>query len=162
MNGGRRIAIEIDDDATHNKNLVSQQKYWDDLLKQNSMIHLGWDVYRWTVRQMQRQEDTVKDELKVFLGNDPHFREIDDYLPTQLGKAIDGEKLELREYQVEALRSLAEMRERKETIALLYQATGTGKTVTAVMDAKALGGRTLFVAHRMELVDQALSTFRSQ
>ncbi|MBQ4511759.1 MAG: DEAD/DEAH box helicase, partial [Anaerolineaceae bacterium] len=161
MNGGRRIAIEIDDDATHDKNLVSQQKYWDDLLKQNSMIHLGWDVYRWTVRQMQRQEDTVKDELKVFLGNDPHFREIDDYLPTQQGKALDGGKLELREYQLEALRSLAEMRERKETIALLYQATGTGKTVTAVMDAKALGGRTLFVAHRMELVDQALATFRN-
>ena len=161
VNGGRRIAIEIDDDATHDKNFVSQQKYWDDLLKQNSMIYLGWDVYRWTVRQMQRQEDTVKDELKIFLGSDPHFREIDDYLPTQQGKALDGGKLELREYQLEALRSLSEMRERKETIALLYQATGTGKTVTAVMDAKALGGRTLFVAHRMELVDQALSAFRN-
>ena len=47
------------------------------------------------------------------------------------------------------------MRENKETIALLYQATGTGKTVTAVMDAKSVGGRTLFVAHTMELVNQA-------
>ncbi len=159
-NGQKRIAIEIDDDATHNRDLVSQQKYWDDLLKQNSMIHKGWDVYRWTVRQMQRQEDTVKDELRVFLGNDPHFREIDDYLPTQQGKAFDGEKLELREYQQSALQSLSEMRERKETIALLYQATGTGKTVTAVLDAKAVGGRTLFVAHTMELVNQALETFR--
>ena len=159
-NGRNRIAIEIDDDATHDKNLVSQQKYWDDLLKQNSMISQGWDVYRWTVRQMQKHEDTVKDELRVFLGNDPHFREIDDYLPTQQGKALDGEKLELREYQQDALRALSEMREKKETIALLYQATGTGKTVTAVLDAKAVGGRTLFVAHTMELVNQALDTFR--
>ena len=158
--GMRRIAIEIDDDATHDKALVSQQKYWDDLLKQNSMIHMGWDVYRWTVRQMQRQENTVKDELRVFIGTDPRFREIDDYLPAQLGRSISGEKLELREYQQDALDALKAMRERKETIALLYQATGTGKTVTAVLDAKAVGGRTLFVAHTMELVNQALETFR--
>ena len=26
------------------------------------MIHLGWDVYRWTVRQMQKQPDTAFEE----------------------------------------------------------------------------------------------------
>lgn len=160
-NGAKRIAIEIDDEASHNPRLVSKDKYCDDLLKQNSMIHLGWDVYRWTVRQMQKQPDTVKDELKVFIGNDPRFKEIDDYLPTQRGQAFSGEKLELREYQQEALDSLSEMRAKKETIALLYHATGTGKTVTAVMDAKCCGGRVLFVAHTMELVNQAFATFES-
>ena len=160
-NGAKRIAIEIDDEASHNPRLVSQDKYCDDLLKQNSMINLGWDVYRWTVRQMKRQPDTVKDELKVFIGNDPRFKEIEDYLPNQKGQAFSAEKLELREYQQEALGSLAEMRAKKETIALLYHATGTGKTVTAVMDAKSCGGRVLFVAHTMELVNQALSTFES-
>lgn len=160
-NGTKRIAIEIDDEASHNPRLVSKDKYCDDLLKQNSMIHLGWDVYRWTVRQMQKQPDTVKDELKVFIGSDPRFKEIDDYLPTQRGKAFSGEKLELREYQQEALDSLSEMRAKKETIALLYHATGTGKTVTAVMDAKRCGGRVLFVAHTMELVNQAFATFET-
>ena len=160
-NGAKRIAIEIDDEASHNPRLVSKDKYCDDLLKQNSMIHLGWDVYRWTVRQMQKQPDTVKDELKVFIGNDPRFKEIDDYLPTQRGQAFSGEKLELREYQQEALDSLSEMRAKKKTIALLYHATGTGKTVTAVMDAKRCGGRVLFVAHTMELVNQAFSRFES-
>ncbi len=160
-NGAKRIAIEIDDEASHNPRLVSKDKYCDDLLKQNSMIHLGWDVYRWTVRQMQKQPDTVKDELKVFMGSDPRFKEIDDYLPTQRGQAFNGEKLELREYQQEALDSLSKMRAKKETIALLYHATGTGKTVTAVIDAKCCGGRVLFVAHTMELVNQAFSTFES-
>lgn len=159
--GAKRIAIEIDDEASHNPWLVSGDKYTDDLLKQNSMVHLGWDIYRWTVRQMQKQPDTVKDELRLFLGNQSKFREIDDYLPSQRGQAISGEKLELREYQQEALNNLQAMRERKETIALLYQATGTGKTVTAVMDAKRVGGRTLFVAHTMELVNQAYNTFKS-
>ena len=158
-NGATRVAIEIDDEASHNPRLVSQDKFYDDLLKQNSMIHLGWDVYRWAVRQMQKQPETVKDELRVFLGNDPRFKEIEDYLPTQQGRALKADQLELREYQQEALDSLAAMRQNRETIALLYHATGTGKTVTAVMDAKRCGGRVLFVAHTMELVNQAHNTF---
>lgn len=60
--GTRRIAIEIDDEASHNKQLVSSGKFYDDLLKQNSMVYLGWDVYRWAVRQMQKQPDTVKEQ----------------------------------------------------------------------------------------------------
>lgn len=56
-NGANRIAIEIDDEASHNPRLVLQDKFCDDLLKQNSMVHLGWDVYRWAVWQMQKQPD---------------------------------------------------------------------------------------------------------
>ena len=160
-NGANRIAIEIDDQASHDPRHISIDKFCDDLLKQNSIVHLGWDIYRFAVRQMQKQPETVKDELRVFLGNDPRFKEIEDYLPTQQGKALDGEKLELREYQQEALDSLEAMRANKETIALLYHATGTGKTVTAVMDAKRCGGRVLFVAHTMELVNQAYNTFKN-
>ena len=160
-NGANRIAIEIDDQASHDPRHISIDKFCDDLLKQNSIVHLGWDIYRFAVRQMQKQPETVKDELRVFLGNDPRFKEIEDYLPTQQGKALDGEKLELREYQQEALDSLEAMRANKETIALLYHATGTGKTVAAVMDAKRCGGRVLFVAHTMELVNQAYNTFKN-
>ena len=160
-NGAKRVAIEIDDQASHDPRHISVDKFCDDILKQNSMVHLGWDIYRFAVRQMQKQPETVKDELRVFLGNDPRFKEIEDYLPTQQGKVLDGEKLELREYQQEALDSLEAMRANKETIALLYHATGTGKTVTAVMDAKRCGGRVLFVAHTMELVNQAYNTFKN-
>lgn len=158
-NGGRKVAIEIDDETSHNKSLVSSNKFYDDLLKQNSMIYLGWDVYRWAVRQMQIQPEAVKDELRVFLGSQPRFREIEDYLPTQRGKTLDGAHLELKQHQQEALDALQAMRDRHETIALLYHATGTGKTVTAVMDAKRCGGRTLFLAHTQELVNQAADTF---
>ena len=81
-NGGKKIAIEIDDEASHNPSLVSRNKFYDDLLKQNSMVYLGWDVYRWAVRQLQQQPELVKDELRIFLGQHPRFREIEDYLPT--------------------------------------------------------------------------------
>ena len=158
--GNRKIAIEIDDEASHNKLHISQNKFYDDLLKQNSMVYLGWDVYRWAVKQMQTQPDTVKDELRVFVGSDSVFREVEDYLPLQRGKALQGLDLELKEHQKQALNSLEEMRKNHETIALLYHATGTGKTVTAVSDAKRCGGRTLFLAHTVELVEQAAKTFK--
>lgn len=158
-NGARRVAIEIDDETSHNRSLVASNKFYDDLLKQNSMVHLGWDVYRWAVRQMQLQPEAVKDELRIFLGTEPRFREIEDYLPQQRGRSLDGASLELKEHQKEALHSLAEMRKQNESIALLYHATGTGKTVTAVMDAKSCGGRVLFLAHTQELVNQAAATF---
>lgn len=159
-NGGRKIAFEIDDEASHNKNIISDNKFYDDLLKQNSMVNLGWDVFRWAVRQMRNQPDTVKDELRVFVGSSVVFREIEDYLPTQRGKIIDGSNLKLKEHQQQALDSLAQMRNNHETIALLYHATGTGKTVTAVSDAKRFGKRTLFLAHTHELVEQAEHNFR--
>ena len=157
--GARKIAIEIDDEASHNKNIISRNKFYDDLLKQNSMVHLGWDVFRWAVKQMQVQPDTVKDELRVFIGSNTSFREVDDYLPTQRGKAIDAFDFRLKEHQTEALKALEEMRSKHETIALLYHATGTGKTVTAISDAKRVGKRTLFIAHTHELVEQAAQTF---
>lgn len=36
-NGGRRVAIEIDDEASHNRQLVSSGKFCDDLLKQTGL-----------------------------------------------------------------------------------------------------------------------------
>ena len=136
------IAIEVDGMQWHNPRLVSDDKYHDDLLKQNSLVFDGWRLYRWTDRQIDRTPERIKDELITFLGTSPFFSYIDDNLPPQ-----QGEVFSLHEHQEEALSNLAKMREEHKTIALLYHATGTGKTVTAVSDAKRIGKRTLFLAH---------------
>ena len=150
-----RVAIEVDGNTWHQPGIVSQEKYHDDLLKQNSMVHEGWRVYRWTSVQIDQNPERVKDELVTFLGQSPVFRPIDDTSLPQQGQA-----LELMEHQEEALANLARMREEHKSIGLLFHATGTGKTVTAVSDAKAFGKRTLFLVHRHELVDQVVKTFR--
>ena len=51
------------------------------------------------------------------------------------------------------------MRDDGKTIALLYHATGVGKTITAATDAKAVGGRTLFLVNALKLASQAKDTF---
>lgn len=150
-----RVAIEVDGNTWHQPGIVSEAKYHDDLLKQNSIVFDGWKIYRWTSSQLEKNPELVRDELITFLGQNPLFQYMEDSLPPQQGSAIS-----LMDHQEEALSSLEKMREGNKSIALLYHATGTGKTVTAVSDAKRVGKRTLFLAHRQELVDQAIHAFQ--
>ncbi|WP_349185881.1 DEAD/DEAH box helicase [Faecalibacterium intestinale] len=149
-----KIAIEIDGETYHNPSKVSENKYADDLLKQNSLIYDNWKVYRWIYSQLEKQPEKVKDELITFLGTSPIFKAFEADLPVQMGQTI-----ELRDYQQEATENLQKMREDGKTIALLYHATGVGKTITAATDAKAVGGRTLFLVNALKLASQAKETF---
>ena len=103
---------------------------------------------------MEKQPEKVKDELITFLGTSPMFKAFEADLPVQMGQMI-----ELRDYQQEAIDNLKKMREDGKTIALLYHATGVGKTITAATDAKAVGGRTLFLVNALKLASQAKDTF---
>ena len=149
-----KIAIEIDGETYHNPSKVSENKYADDLLKQNSLIYDNWKVYRWIYSQLEKQPEKVKDELITFLGSSPMFKAFEAALPVQMGQTI-----ELRDYQQEAIDNLKKMHEDGKTIALLYHATGVGKTITAATDAKAVGGRTLFLVNALKLASQAKDTF---
>ena len=149
-----KIAIEIDGETYHNPSKVSENKYADDLLKQNSLIYDNWKVYQWIYSQLEKQPEKVKDELITFLGSSPMFKAFEADLPVQMGQTI-----ELRDYQQEAIDNLKRMREDGKTIALLYHATGVGKTITAATDAKAVGGRTLFLVNALKLASQAKDTF---
>ena len=149
-----KIAIEIDGETYHNPSKVSENKYADDLLKQNSLIYDNWKVYRWIYSQLEKQPEKVKDELITFLGTSPMFKAFEADLPVQMGQTI-----ELRDYQQEATENLQKMREDGKTIALLYHATGVGKTITAATDAKAVGGRILFLVNALKLASQAKETF---
>lgn len=149
-----KIAIEIDGETYHNPSKVSENKYADDLLKQNSLVYDNWKVYRWIYSQLEKQPEKVKDELITFLGTSPMFKAFEADLPVQMGQTI-----ELRDYQQEATENLQKMREDGKTIALLYNATGVGKTITAATDAKAVGGRTLFLVNALKLASQAKETF---
>ncbi|MBE6852285.1 MAG: DEAD/DEAH box helicase [Ruminococcus sp.] len=151
-----RIAFEIDGETWHNPGKISQDKYTDDLLKQNSLVHEGWKVFRWTDIQLQKTPERVKDELITFLGYSPALTYIDTDLPGQKGAVF-----ELREHQEEALANLLKMKEEGKTIALVQGATGSGKSAIGVIDAKRSGGRTLFLAHTKELVEQGAKNFEN-
>lgn len=64
--------------------------------------------------------------------------------------------------QVEALKNLKGLREKKQKKALLISATGTGKTYLSAFDAKAFDAKKLlFVVHRLTIAKDALNTFQN-
>jgi superfamily II DNA or RNA helicase len=150
-----KIAFEIDGLTWHHPAAVTVADYEDQLLRQNSLIHLGWRVFRCTDRQITQEPEQVEEQLTLFLERIPGLLALDDFLPKQHGAL-----LELRPHQEEALRALDNLRKEGKTIALLWHATGVGKTVTAVTDARRLAGRTLYVVHKRDLVTQTFDKFR--
>lgn len=150
------IAFEIDGLTWHHPEAITIEKFEDDLLRQNSLIHHGWKVFRWTDRELFSEPEKVKEQLALFLESIADIVSFDDFLPKQHGEAF-----ELRPHQEEALDALATMRAEGKTIGLLTHAQGAGKTVVAVTDAKSVGGRTLFLAHRRELVVQAYDELKA-
>ena len=154
------VAFEIDGPDHYNTQLhqgvgAFLAKYEDDLLRQNSLTSDRWRVFRWTDRQLTENPEFVKEQLTLFLAGVPGLLEFDDYLPKQ-----HADVLELRAHQQDAREWLDRIRAEGKTIALLQHATGTGKTVVAIADARAINGRTLYLAHRKDLVNQTRRRFR--
>jgi len=62
--------------------------------------------------------------------------------------------------QIDALRSIRELRDAGERRAVVISATGTGKTVLAALDVRAVDpAKVLFVVHREQILDRAIEEF---
>lgn len=63
--------------------------------------------------------------------------------------------------QVDALEAISEVREAGEQRAVVISATGTGKTILAALDVRAVNPkRMLFVVHREQILDRAMEEFQ--
>jgi HKD family nuclease len=63
--------------------------------------------------------------------------------------------------QIEALAEIAALRESGETRGVVISATGTGKTILSALDVRAYAPkRMLFVVHREQILDRAISEFK--
>ena len=66
-----RVAFEIDGLTWHVPDAGRITDYEDSLLRQNSLIHQGWRVFRWTDRQIANEPEQVKEQLALFLERIP-------------------------------------------------------------------------------------------
>lgn len=138
----------------------------------------------WTVKFTQRGQPGLFERAKAHfetLWDDNEFQTYDPANPshrTALRDALQRESgddivarptffdLQPKAYQQEMLDQLQIEREHERTRNLVVAATGTGKTVVAAFDYRRTcereGGRPrlLFVAHREEILKQALRTYR--
>jgi superfamily II DNA or RNA helicase len=148
-----KYAFEVDGEYFH----LMPATYRDGLVRQNSLVHQGWKVYRWTDVQLRGERDRIVEQLRLFLERELATGALDSnsVLPLQDGGSIEF----LREHQNEALAALEELRSTGKTIALLTHATGTGKTHVAVSDARRCNYRTLYLAHTEKLPKQTAVRF---
>jgi len=151
-----KYAFEIDGEVWHAPDgaMVSPAHYRDQLLRQNSLVFQGWKVYRWTDVQLAQERERIQQQLELFLEKEISAGTLDGFLPKQ-----EASELSLREHQNDAIQQLVELRKQGKTITLLTHATGTGKTHIAIADAKRLGLRTLYLAHRTNLLTQTQERF---
>jgi hypothetical protein len=106
-----RVAFEIDGLTWHVPDAISVDKYEDGLLRQNSLIHQEWRVFRWTDREIASEPERVKEQLALFLETVSGLLSFEEFLPKQQGEAF-----ELRPHLEEAMLSLASMRQERKTI----------------------------------------------
>ncbi|MCE2571948.1 DEAD/DEAH box helicase family protein [Motilimonas eburnea] len=140
------------------------------------------DAHEWSLRLDYRQSDEPS-QAKQF----NHIREqfnklfhhplaialtdewIEDYIkrrtPPKLSAVGDASLLDDDDYtpnsaQIEALQALDDTRDKGNVRGLVVMGTGMGKTWLSAFDAKQIQAkRVLFVAHREEILNQALNTF---
>lgn len=146
-----------------------------------------FDGLEWNVRLSAQDAPHVIDRVRATFASHWESEHFDAYDPEVNGEALQralGEHerratglalvpfvgIDVRPYphQERMLEALTAERERHERHRnLVVAATGTGKTVVAALDyaqlTESLGGRPslLFVAHRREILNQALGTFRT-
>lgn len=139
------------------------------------------DGLEWNVRLAQVDNGAILDKFQATFEQywaDPEFepfvpeRDSERFLQAVRAQRSEQDRLILalqvdaRPHQRETLEALQAERERGHTRNLVVAATGTGKTVTAALDYRRLvqqrGERPslLFVAHRREILQQSLATYR--
>lgn len=139
----------------------------------------------WTVKFTERNQESLFTTAKAHFDTtwaDDEFETFDhtnaescDALRAALKRESGGDRVDIRAYfdvtpkkhQQDILEQLAVEREHGRHRNLLVAATGTGKTVMAALDYRRTvalhhGSRPklLFVAHRQEILKQAMSTYR--
>lgn len=81
--------------------------------------------------------------------------------PTDTGRDTPAATVAPNSMQLEALEALRDLRLSGQTKGLIVSATGTGKTILAALDVRAVEPETmLFVAHREQIIDKAMTEFQ--
>lgn len=152
------LAIELNGERYHHPLLIKRGQYKSQLLKQNSLVHSGYHVYRWSGRGMANRQ-RFADEVRLFFG------ESNEFVPVRRIKKERG-VFTLRPYQDDAVASIAETRKKGRKAFLVVLPTGTGKTEIFIEDlvSQFKAGKVsnaLITVPRRHLVDQTMERLQT-
>lgn len=146
-----RYVIEIDGYTYHAEGAQRvSPEYFDDLLiKQNDLILNNYILIRFSYNQIRNNTalciNTLRRTFKADAEINPYYRHTTEIEPTFP--------------QQESLHSCQYYREQGQNKGVVILPTGMGKTIFAALDAKRINGRTLFVVHKNEILQEAYEKF---
>jgi superfamily II DNA or RNA helicase len=147
---GAKLALEVNGETYHAEGIIPNEQFDDNLFRQNEILRKGYRLMRFSYSQLQAPQwrPVVMDSLRSFFAEHaPHL--ITEY--TLKPNPVQNEALD-------ALRHARESRDWKKGVVVMP--TGTGKTILSALDAKRLGGRVLFLVHRLDILSQSIEAYR--
>lgn len=167
------------------QNALSSNKEWNlkvTSMEKGSLIHETLDEFNSLYQAAVKVDDQWLDQYEeIYLQNLVKQSFYDQLKNPNLSNVADKQSTYLVDYQaketkkaimplnqvmpnkmqIKALEGIAQIRNQGENKALLISATGTGKTYLAAFDVKKVRPlRLLFLAHREQLLNQAMESFK--
>lgn len=146
-----KLALEVNGETYHAEGIIPNEMFDDNLFRQNEILRHGYRMLRFSYSQLQSPvwRPVVVGTLRDFF--------------TQHAPALLGENpINPNPIQNAALAALDFYRTnrgwRKGVVVL---PTGTGKTILSALDAKRMGGRTLFIVHRLDILKQSIDAYKA-
>jgi len=147
---GGKIALEVNGETYHAEGIIPNEMFDDNLFRQNEILRKGYGLIRFSYSQLQSPawRQLAMDSLRDFIAG---------HAPSLLSEYT----LHPNQVQVEALDSLQHAREiRGWSKGVVVMPTGTGKTILSALDAQRMGGRVLFLVHRLDILGQSVDAYR--
>lgn len=145
-----KIAFEVNGESYHAEGIIPDEQFDDNLFRQNEILGRGYKLLRFSYNQLQsaRWREIVKDSIHNLIAK-------------YASNLLNNYSLEPNQIQNEVLHSLEYVRQvRKWNKGIIIMPTGTGKTILSALDAKRMGGRVLFVVHRLDILTQSIEAYR--
>jgi superfamily II DNA or RNA helicase len=145
-----KIALEVNGETYHSEGIIPNEMFDDNLQRQNEILNAGWFLQRYSYNQLQdsKWRKKVMDSLRTVIS-------------THSPELISEFSIKPNYLQKTALEALDFYRKKsgwKKGIVVLP--TGTGKTFLSAFDAQRFGGRTLYIVHRLDILNQSREAFQ--
>lgn len=145
---GTKIALEVNGETYHAEGIIPNETFDDNLQRQNEILNNGWFLQRFSYNQLQDQQwrPKVMESLRRVISKN-------------LSNLISEDFIKPHYLQQKALDALDFYRGKGWKKGIVVLPTGTGKTFLSAFDAKKFDGRTLFIVHRLDILNQSKEAF---
>ena len=150
VSGPLKLTLEVNGETYHAEGIIPDSNFDDNLFRQNEILRDNYKLIRFSYSMLKAPNwrPVVMESLRGFLSS---------YAPKLLGE----NPIKPNQIQKRALEDLEFYRtDRNYKKGVVILPTGTGKTILSALDVKRVGGRALFLVHRLDILKQSIEAYK--